>query len=217
MRTGIVWFTNDLRTGDNAVLSKAVQTCDHIIPLYVFSTDLLQINSYGFQNQGYLRSRFVFESLLDLDQSLRLKQSGLVFKMGPLITCILELVKQYKVDVVYTQSPVAVDEVALHQTLRKALTSLHCELIDVNNHSLYQASELPFELSRLPKVFTAFRQQIEAVSIQPNLIQAPDTIPSPSIPTLQLPDLNEHYGQFDVNHVVVNRLIRGGQTAGKRW
>ena len=214
MRTGIVWFTNDLRLADNAVLDLALQTCDRIIPLYICSPEWQQTNAYGFLNQGHFRTQFVFESLLDLDQSLRAKQSGLLLKFGAVESILKQVVQQFKVDVIYTQKAVAVNELKLHNALKSDLQNMGCELISINNHSLYHESDLPFALSQMPLVFTDFRRQIEAIPLKALSSIGVDSIPSPTIEPMQWPNLDafETYSSYGYDRR--NTELEGGQFAG---
>ena len=82
MRRSIVWFTTDLRLHDNEVLLNAIAQSDEIIPVYCFNEESYQISEYGFKKTGKFRFKFICESLIDLDNSLRQRGSGLLVLKG---------------------------------------------------------------------------------------------------------------------------------------
>ncbi len=74
----IVWFRRDLRLHDNPALRSALDTGGRVIPVFCFDDRLL----HGRHASGP-RTRFLLESLIDLDERLRSRGSGLVVRHGP--------------------------------------------------------------------------------------------------------------------------------------
>jgi deoxyribodipyrimidine photo-lyase len=73
----VMVFTRDLRVADNPALSAAISSSSAIVPLFVFDDDLL---ASGFA--GHQRLRFLLESLVELDASLRARGGALVIRRG---------------------------------------------------------------------------------------------------------------------------------------
>ena len=70
MKTGIVWFRNDLRVHDHPALRAAVDECDTVVPLFIF--DDTQLNG-RFVSAN--RTQFLLECLKDLkNRSNKLEQ-----------------------------------------------------------------------------------------------------------------------------------------------
>jgi deoxyribodipyrimidine photo-lyase len=74
-KTSIVVFTRDLRVHDNPALAAACATADAIVPLFVLDESLL--GAAGPNRLGFLE-----ESVRDLDQALRRRNSRLVVRRG---------------------------------------------------------------------------------------------------------------------------------------
>ena len=96
MKTSVMWFRNDLRVLDNPAFFESVENSDQVIPLYIIDANLTQ----G-KNSSSNRNKFLLESLLDLDKSLRDLGGKLIIKSGNIEDIFKELDKQFNVDAVY--------------------------------------------------------------------------------------------------------------------
>ena len=65
--TGLMWFRRDLRASDNAALHHALKSCEQVHCLFVFDRDILDSLP-----KADRRVEFIRESLIDLDEQLRL-------------------------------------------------------------------------------------------------------------------------------------------------
>ena len=82
--TGLVWFGNDLRIHDNEVLSTAIKNHKKVIGVYCIDPTLFLKNEFGFNKMDVFRTKFLLETLEDLQQQLiQLNISLLVFKNTP--------------------------------------------------------------------------------------------------------------------------------------
>ena len=86
MKVNIVWFRRDLRLLDNEIVAKA---CDNGQPtMFVFCIDPWFFNQ---KEIGWKRVHFLFESLVDLDQSLRKLGSSLIILEGNTVESLQSL------------------------------------------------------------------------------------------------------------------------------
>ena len=58
-KTGLVWFGNDLRVQDNAVLEKAILENERLIGVYCLDPLLFKKSNFGFQKLGLHRLQFL--------------------------------------------------------------------------------------------------------------------------------------------------------------
>ena len=70
MSTAVVWFRKCLRLHDNPSLA---QVCDdasiqHIVPIYILDSAIV---GKDFEKLSHNRIRFLFESLVDLDNKIK--------------------------------------------------------------------------------------------------------------------------------------------------
>jgi deoxyribodipyrimidine photo-lyase len=58
IKTGLVWFRNDLRVADNYSLSKATLENDRVIALYCFDPRSFSVGQYGFKKTENIVQNF---------------------------------------------------------------------------------------------------------------------------------------------------------------
>jgi deoxyribodipyrimidine photo-lyase len=175
--TAIVWFRNDLRVSDNAALELA-NTAAYIIPLYVFDDRHFGTRSaHQFQRTGMMRAQFVLESVLGLQDGLRLKQSDLVVRTGRPHEIIGEIARVvldsgYGPVQVIAQKEVTTEEIDMEEKVRRHLDMLAQGTEDQKSVGLHfvwggtllHIEDLPFNPAgpALPASFTEFRNLVES-------------------------------------------------------
>jgi deoxyribodipyrimidine photo-lyase len=178
----LIWFRNDLRLHDHQPLSQALEQQSQVVPLYCFDPRQFGRTSFGFPKIGPFRTRFLWESVANLRQSLRDCGSDLLIYQGLPEKIIPEIVTTLKIQAVYFHREVTFEEVAVENSLRDVLEPLGVEVVSFWGSTLLNPDRLPFSIQEIPEVFTQFRQQVE----KQVKIEAP--LPSPSaLPTL--PDI----------------------------
>ena len=174
MSTLIYWFRNDLRLADNPAFTQACLKADYLLPVYIHDTKE-QETVYGFERQGPHRQAFLRTSLDDLKAQLRAQGSDLLEFAGQPAEVLLQLLKDSAADAIYCEQIEAPEEIEQVRMLQEQGT-------DVNEFwqsSMLDPQTLPFELEKMPDVFTAFRREVERAQLkfaQP--INAPKKIPS---------------------------------------
>lgn len=213
MKTTIVWFKTDLRVHDNVVLNAALDTGNRVVPVYCIEDKHFGNTEYGFKKTGPFRAKFLLESLQDLDAQLRALGSGLIVVRGKPSAEIAKIAREHGATNVYTSEEVAPEELSTLHDVRESLAEHHCTLSVFGNSSLYEVTDLPFSVQAVPDIFTAYRQKTEAYASVRPIVPTPKEIPSPSIPALQIPSL-QNIGLED--HEQDERAaiqFRGGETA----
>ena len=95
-KVNILWFKKDLRVEDNEALYEASRNFK-ILPIYIVDKDLWSQNSYS-----YRQWQFCKESLIDLNQELKLLGQQLVIRTGNVIEIFEELKKVFKIIGIYS-------------------------------------------------------------------------------------------------------------------
>jgi deoxyribodipyrimidine photo-lyase len=191
MTTAIVWFKNDVRLQDNETLITAIKENEQIIPIYCFDESNFETTKYGYKKMGSFRTQFLMESLIDLDTNLRALGSGLLVLKGKPKEEIIKIATQYNVKNVYAKFEIAPDEKRAEDAVANALEGIGVALHTFETNTLYKEFDLPFELNKLPDVFTGFRNKVEKNATIRNEFPKPTKINSPTIPSLVLPTLEE--------------------------
>ena len=189
MRTIVVWFKTDLRLHDNETLVKAITQGDSIVPVYCFDESHFTNSEFGFQKTGSFRAQFLLESLIDLDNNLRILGSGLLILNGAPEVEIPKIVSRFKASKVVAKREVAFEERQTESNVQEALFKLKCEFQTFSTSTLYHAEDLPFTIKDIPDVFSNFRKKTEKEAVIRPSFESPSTIKSPIIEPLKLPTL----------------------------
>jgi deoxyribodipyrimidine photo-lyase len=176
--TAIVWFRNDLRVGDNAVLALA-NTAQRVVPVYIFDERFYSLDypsPNGFQRTGPFRAYFILEAVKALRSALRWRMSELVVRVG-ITEDILADIAETLLDAGYgpvhvvAQKEVTADEVELERNVAEAFNELVEDAEDgittgthfVWGDTLLHPDDLPIYPSaqNFPLTFTEFRKLVQ--------------------------------------------------------
>ncbi len=175
MNRAILWFRNDLRLEDNPALHAALAAGGEVLPVYIIDTDQQRSGPHGIPRMGPYRAQFLRQCLTSLDQQLRSIGSALQVHKGRPAEVIPALAAEHQATAVYAQAHLAWEEQQQEQAV-SAVIPLHLSAPG----TLLHPADLPFELERLPKVFTTFRHKVEARwKVRPTL-PAPTALPTPA-------------------------------------
>lgn len=194
MDCALYWFRNDLRLTDNPAFSEACSRVERLAPVYVVSDDEQAPTRWGFPRWGRHRRCFRNQAIAGLKAALQARGSDLIVLKGEPTAVLTSLARSCGADTLFCEriaGPEEVDQV-------EALRADHLIVEDRWQSSLMDPADLPFEIARLPGVFTPFRQAVEKADVQPRAaIPAPETIPP--LPQADLPrdEVVEPAGQPD--------------------
>ena len=214
MKTKIFWFRNDLRLHDHEAFSKAIETSEQIIPLFIFDPRTFDKHDLGFCRTGVFRTKFLIQSVEDLRFNIKQKGGELVVRFGYPEKIIPDLCKEFKVSTVYFSKEVAPEEITTEKAVSKALLPLDVNWKEVWTSTLYTKNDLPFSIPRMPDVFTMFRKKTERESTVSALIPVPEKITIPKgIDPGEIPDVETLCGETFVNDSRHEFEFKGGETA----
>jgi len=214
MRRAIIWFKTDLRLHDNETLVRAIEDSDEVIPVYCFDESHFQRTGFGFEKTGTFRTSFLLESLLNLDQELRKKGSGLIVVKGKPEIELPQLAKEWNAQKIVAKKEVAFEEQQTEEAVEKALWKVKCTLEKYSTSTLYHAQDLPFSIKDIPDVFTTFRKKIEKESSVRQVFKKPDNINSPKIPSLKMPSVEQLGLPSMTKDQRMSINFKGGETEG---
>jgi len=215
--TALIWFRNDLRLHDHQPLYEALRQQQLIVPIYCVDPRQFGKTSFGFPKTGPYRAQFLLQSLADLRQSLQNRGSDLVIRPGCPEQVIPALAQELEATTVYWHEEVTAEELAVEQALEEQLTSIKIQRQTYWGATLYHPDHLPFDISRVPEVFTQFRKKVERDSTVDAGFSTPDQLPPlpledvGALPTLE--DLGLSKPEYDDRAVL---RFEGGETSGLR-
>jgi deoxyribodipyrimidine photo-lyase len=211
----LIWHRNDLRLHDREPIDRALKEKAQIIPFYCFDERQFKQTSYGFPKTGKYRAKFLLESITDLRNSLKKLGSNLIIRKGLPEKIIPAIAQQLNIDEVYYQEEVTSEEIAIEKSLKQALSQIEIKVKTFWGITLYHPDNLPFEINRLPELFTNFRKEVEKKSIVDPTFPTPQKLPPlPDIEIGEIPQL-EDFGLeepvFDLRSVL---QFKGGENEG---
>lgn len=154
----LYWFTRDLRMHDNAALLAAARS-DMLLCVYVVDPRWFANGPFQCRAMGEHRWRFLWQSLTDLERSLRALGQRLHIAFGEPEQALPGLVHQHSVDRVIRSRQPGTIEAQQWQTLQQKLPNTLFQ--EFETLSLYTEGSLPMPLSELPGTFSQFRKRIE--------------------------------------------------------
>jgi deoxyribodipyrimidine photo-lyase len=157
----IVWFRNDLRLHDHEALWKASQRQAEVICVYVYDPRCFRELPIGFKKTGALRAQFLVESVANLRENLQRLGSDLVIRTGRPEDILPDLAEQWGVSSIYTSEEATYEETQVDIAMQNRLRNLGIEMNFFWMTTLFHLDELPFEINKLPDVFTEFRKRCE--------------------------------------------------------
>ena len=118
--SSLVLFTRDLRVHDQPALDAASRAGGSCVPLFVLDQRMLQRSAN--------RSRFLMQSLIDLDRSLTRLGSPLIVRDGAVVARTLDVVAEAGIDEVHLTADVSWLAQRRERAMRQALTAHGVEL-----------------------------------------------------------------------------------------
>lgn len=171
--TSLIWFRNNLRIHDNEVLSEAIQNSKSVLPLYCFDPrNFGELKITKLPKTGYFRCKFLLESIKDLRSNLEELGSKLLVEKDAPEIIIKKLKQKYpQINTIYSQKEFASEETEIEEAVKRICNELGVELKLFDTNSLYRHQDLPFEIDKLPDVFTNFRNKVERKSSVRSLVE----------------------------------------------
>ena len=184
-KTGIYWFTNDLRVMDNQSLVLAAEQCERLICVYALDPRFRQAavpqSSVVSSIMGDKRYQFLYESLQDLDSSLKQMHQRLLMIYQPPVRAISSLCVKFAADALFCSQNAGVYENRDFEALEKRFTNI--KFHQTPTHTLFDQHNLPFQIQQLPLSFSKFRHLIEKEKRLGSIetIPAPKKLPPPPL------------------------------------
>lgn len=178
-KTILVWFRNDLRIHDNEMLTEAIARADSILPVYCFDPRYFGNTEYGTQKSGYLRTKFLIESVANLKNGLQKLGGDLIIQMGKPEEVLPAVCRQYKISEVYHHREVSEKETSISGMVEARLWKERINLKHFIGHTLFHKEDLPFPIKNIPDNFLVFKRKIDRESIVRPSFLSPESMKVP--------------------------------------
>lgn len=160
------------------------------------------------------RARFLLSALADLAQSLGRLGLKLELDSGCALTCLEERLAsgQYEELVLHRES--GIEEQKLEEAVASLGRQQGVKVRLFEGETLVDPLALPFELTKLPQVFTEFRRSAERAQAMAEPLPEPKPVGEPIQGDLRLPALADFGLQEPGRDPVTDWHAEGGETAG---
>ncbi|WP_046744138.1 DASH family cryptochrome [Kordia zhangzhouensis] len=160
VKTGLVWFRNDLRIHDQISLMKAVKNNESVIALYCFDPRHFQNDCFGFKKTGKYRAQFLRETVNNLQEELRKLHITLFVHFEKPELIIPKYTELYKVTTIYLQKEWTSEEMTVFENVKQSVASEIC-FEESFDQFLYHPDDIPMSFDAIPHVYTVFRKKCE--------------------------------------------------------
>lgn len=214
----LVWFRNDLRVHDHAVLSAAIEKGVKVVPVYCFDPRMFRKSKLGLSKTGEFRATFLLEAVDNLRKNLRNLGADLVMLHGLPEKEVIDFAISIKATGIFFSEEVTLEEKQVEEDLEQHAWKNGIATESFWQNTLYNLQDLPFPVTQTPEVFTHFRKDCEKLSQIRKTIPTPNTIPYPKmeIEMGDLPDLST----FGLRRIAKSRNgvldFMGGEDEGKK-
>lgn len=162
LRRALCWLRRDLRLQDNRPLSEACANADQVAVVFVFDTTILN----QLDDPDDRRVTFIHQSLVEIQQQLKSRDSGLIVLHGDPREQLVQLASDLDADAVFAgrdYEPLAVERDGLvANSLEGAGRALHL----VKDQVVFEAGEVLTRQGHPFKVYTpyakAWRERLDA-------------------------------------------------------
>ncbi|MGB0981516.1 MAG: DASH family cryptochrome [Winogradskyella sp.] len=210
-KTNLVWFRNDLRTQDNAVLYNACNSNANVVGVYCLDPRHFEVTPYGFKKTETYRSQFLLETLTNLKANLnRLNIDLLVYVERPEVS-IPQVCKIFNVHHIFYQAEWTAEEASVENAIKLQLPEV--SFTSIYNQFLYHPEDITIAVKNIPQVFTVFRKKLEKyVKIRETLTIEKRTIENRIENPTKIPSLQDlGFNNFET-HPHSAFPFRGGET-----
>ncbi|TVR89615.1 MAG: DASH family cryptochrome [Saprospirales bacterium] len=215
-KTGILWFRNDLRLHDNEALLDAIQQVDDLYPVYVFDERIIHGETpLGFRKMGVFRSKFLYESVIDLKENLRKRGADLFVYVGKPEEIVFDLVRKSASSWVFCNRERTSEEVAVQDELEQNLWTIGREIRYYRGKMLYYTADLPFPVPHTPDTFSQFRKEVERFVEVRDPLPSPETIQTGNkLDPTEMPNFEDLGYRWSEVEEKVGFPLKGGESEG---
>ena len=148
----LVWFRRDLRSFDHAALYHALRQSEAVVGVFIFDKAILDHLPANDR-----RVKFIYDSVLELQQSLEQLGGGLIIRYGDAATEIPQLAAELKIHAVFVNHDYEPAAIARDHQVASALHKMSCDFFSFKDQVVFEKEEV-LSLSNTPfSVFTPYK------------------------------------------------------------
>lgn len=209
MKTGLVWFKNDLRLQDNEVLCQAISQCDQVVCCFCLEPHLFDVLEIGFRKTDINRFKFLEKSIEDLIKNIEAIGGHLIICSEGAVKEIPKLIEKFNVSTIFAEQEYAYEELQIIDELQKSVNEV--EFNFYWGKTLYHIDDIPFEISEIPLTSKAYRIPTSKLTKPRKTYKIPDHLVShPQAASTKFPSPTE-FGFHQTEYENTTPLMIGGE------
>ncbi len=178
MTCALVWLRRDLRLYDQAALHHALTNHQHAWLCFIFDTTIL--DPLLTKNGGFdRRVDFIWQTIQDLDQTLRAQGGGVITRHGDPVKVIPNLAKELGVDSVYTNRDYEPSAIDRDQTVEQLLSKNGIQFVHFKDQVIFEKTEVLTNSETVFSVFTPYKnawlKKLSPAQLKPLACEVPDS------------------------------------------
>ena len=154
----IFWFRRDLRLDDNAALYHALKSNNNVLPIFIFDTDILD----KLDQKNDARVSFLHHTICSLQDKLVKENTSLIVLNTTPVEAFRLLLKNYKVDKVYTNKDYEGYAINRDNEIKAYLQQHGIELICFKDHVIFEEKEVVKDDGLPYTIFTPYSRKWKA-------------------------------------------------------
>jgi deoxyribodipyrimidine photo-lyase len=172
---GIVWFRRDLRISNNHALVKAIDECDFVLPLYIWSPEEEAPWSPGGASKWWLH-----HSLIELDKKLKEVGSSLSIAQGKSLEVLFQMQSHFKNIKVYWNRLYDPATIQRDMVVKQELEKNGIQAQSFSGHLLTKPWEVKTATKTPFQVYTPYSRAARKL-LSLDIVETPKKITSPQL------------------------------------
>ena len=155
---GAIWFRSDLRIDDNPALTNALNDCEEVIGVYIFSA-----NQWNLHNESNIKHEFLINILVDLEKSLEHLNIPLIAINSETYDSIsidlCSFLKQHQINHIFWNNEFGFNESQRDLQVSKSMNREHISVSIYHDQVIYEPGFLKTAQGKPFSVFTPFKRR----------------------------------------------------------
>ena len=201
-QNSIFIFRRDFRLTDNSGLIEALNNSKNVIPIFIFTPEQIDKNTYKSDNA----IQFMIESLTELENKIKKKKGQLYYFYGKQDKIISKIIKNNNIDAIYFNKDWTPYSLKRDESIAKICLKKDIDCVQVEDYTLLPINKLLNQNEEVYKVYGAFYKNAKNFKIpKPKKIKTFNFNKIKTSDNIQLNYIDKFYQKND------NILVRGGR------
>lgn len=205
----LFWFRRDLRLADNHGLYQALTNHEHVLPIFIFDTNILD----KLVEVADRRVNFIYEQIQDIQSTLQAYQSSLCVCYGSPVVIYKELVDKLAIRAVYTNHDYEPYARERDQAIQDLLAAHHIPCYTFKDQVIFEKDEIMKDDGEPYTVYTPYMKQWKA-ALKTHLTEPFDTLAhtkrflkTAPLPLISLKDMGFKAQAYDFPPKVIDKQL----------